>query len=149
MGDDRVSASMKERQEERRGVHTSRWQPKRVTTHRAAKMQRLPYDLPSGDPRSALHPLRRTQYISRDRRSAMGRRGVRGGPFARFASASSRSRCFSTAWRFSFRDRFAILYRNQLAPSVVKRTLGTHLGYAAQSNEDESERDQSEGPDPP
>merc|ERR1711966_550684 len=25
--------------------------------HRAAKMQRLPYDLPSGDPRSALHPL--------------------------------------------------------------------------------------------
>ena len=76
MGDDRVSASMKERQEERRGVHTSRWQPTRVTTHRAAKMQRLPYDLPSGDPRSALHPLRRTQYISRDKRSARGRRGV-------------------------------------------------------------------------
>ena len=52
-------------------------------------------------------------------------------------------------WRFSFFDRFAILYRHQLAPSIVKRTLGTHLGYAAQSNEDASERDQSEGSDPP
>ena len=69
----RASASVKERQQERRGTHASRWQPKRVTTHRAAKMQRLPYDLPSGGPRSALHPLRRTQYISRDKPSARGR----------------------------------------------------------------------------
>ena len=65
--------------------------------------------------------------------------------FARFAF----NRSFSTVWRFSFLDRFAILYRHQLALSVVKRTLGTHLGYAAQSNEDTSERDQSEGSDPP
>ena len=34
-------------------------------------------------------------------------------------------------------------------PSIVKHTLGTHLGYTAQSNDDASECDQSEGSDPP
>ena len=32
---------------------------------------------------------------------------------------------------------------------IVGHTLGTHLGYAAQSNDDASECDQSEDSDPP
>ena len=128
---------MKERQEERRGVHTSRWQPKRVTTHRAAKMQRLPYDLPSGDPRSALHPLRRTQYISRDKRSARGRgRGERWNLLHVLLSTAAAQRPDAL---LSFLPSPSA--NNKVWYNLLKRPLGTHLGHAAQSNDGASECD--------
>ena len=67
---------MKERQQERREGHAARWQPKRETTHRAAQMQRLPYDhdLPLARPRLTHHPLNRTQHVSREQLPASGRR---------------------------------------------------------------------------
>ena len=149
MGDDRVSASMKERQEERRGVHTSRWQPKRVTTHRAAKMQRLPYDLPSGDPRSALHPLRRTiyNYKSRQPRQTLSMGVGEGWNLLHVLLLPVAAACERPDALLPFLPSPSA--NNKIWYRQLKGRLVTHLGHAAQSNEGATKFRESEGSDPP